>query len=143
MIEKKEDNIRSESYYPDSNYYVDHDNTHEATTVSEDLISKLNPFSSPEEYFENLDSSVLKTIKISNSLNKKTSKNLILKFTSLAAAILLIASIFQISTTEKIKKDQALNDFIENYYLEDFDSYEMLTMMEENVKFNINQVAKP
>jgi hypothetical protein len=86
---------------------------------------------------------LLKTIKISNSSNKKISKNLILQFTSLAAAILLIASIFQISTTEKIKKDQALNDFIENYYLEDFDSYEMLTMMEENVKFNINQVAKP
>lgn len=110
---------------------------------SEDLISKLNPFSSPEEYFENLESSLLKTIKISNSSNKKISKNLILQFTSLAAAILLIASIFQISTTEKIKRDQALNDFIENYYLEDFDSYEMLTMMEENVKFNINQVAKP
>ena len=110
---------------------------------SEDLISKLNPFSSPEDYFENLESSVLKTIKISNLSNKKTSKNLILQFTSLAAAILLIASIFQISTTEKIKKDQALNDFIENYYLENFDSYEMLTMMEENVKFNINQVAKP
>ena len=110
---------------------------------SEDLISKLNPFSSPEDYFENLESSVLKTIKISNLSNKKTSKNLILQFTSLAAAILLIVSIFQISTTEKIKKDQALNDFIENYYLENFDSYEMLTMMEENVKFNINQVAKP
>ena len=110
---------------------------------SEDLISKLNPFSSPEEYFENLDSSVLNTIKISNSLNKITSKNLILQFTSLAAAILLIASILQISRTEKIKKDQALNDFIENYYLEDFDSYEMLTMMEENLKFNINQVTKP
>jgi len=27
MIEKKEDNIRSESYYPDSNYYLDQDNT--------------------------------------------------------------------------------------------------------------------
>ena len=25
MIEKKEDNIRSESYYPDSNYYLDQD----------------------------------------------------------------------------------------------------------------------
>jgi hypothetical protein len=110
---------------------------------SEDLISKLNPFSLPEVYFENLESSLLMTTKISNSSSKKTSKNLILQFTSLAAAILLIASIFQISTTEKIKKDQALNDFIENYYLEDFDSYEMLTMMEENVKFNINQVAKP
>jgi hypothetical protein len=110
---------------------------------SEDLISKLNPFSLPEVYFENLESSLLMTTKISNSSSKKTSKNLILQFTSLAAAILLIASIFQISTTEKIKRDQALNDFIENYYLEDFDSYEMLTMMEENVKFNINQVAKP
>ena len=27
MIEKKEDNIRSESYYPDSNYYLDQDNS--------------------------------------------------------------------------------------------------------------------
>ena len=27
MIEKKEDNIRSESYYPDSNYYLDQNNT--------------------------------------------------------------------------------------------------------------------
>jgi hypothetical protein len=50
---------------------------------------------------------------------------------------------FKLAQQKKIKKDQALNDFIENYYLEDFDSYEMLTMMEENVKFNINQVAKP
>ena len=29
MIEKKEDNIRSESYYPDSNYYLDQANTSE------------------------------------------------------------------------------------------------------------------
>ena len=27
MIEKKEDNIRSESYYPDSSYYLDQTNT--------------------------------------------------------------------------------------------------------------------
>ena len=36
---KKEDNIRSESYYPDSNYYVDLDNTSEETPLSEDQIS--------------------------------------------------------------------------------------------------------
>jgi len=36
-----------------------------------------------------------------------------------------------------------MNDFIEDYYLEDFNSYEMLTMMEENQKFNLNQVDKP
>ena len=39
MIEKKEDNIRSESYYPDSNYFLDQDNTAKDTTLSEDLIS--------------------------------------------------------------------------------------------------------
>ena len=37
---KKEDNIRSESYYPDSNYYVDQDNTPKETPVLEDKISK-------------------------------------------------------------------------------------------------------
>ena len=35
MIEKKEDNIRSESYYPDSNYYLAQDNTTEETPLSE------------------------------------------------------------------------------------------------------------
>ena len=41
MIEKKEDNIRSESYYPDSNYYLDQDNSSKENTLSEDQISKL------------------------------------------------------------------------------------------------------
>ena len=36
---KKEDNIRSESYYPDSNYYVDQENTPKETPLSEDQIS--------------------------------------------------------------------------------------------------------
>ena len=39
MITKKEDNIRSESYYPDSNYYLDHDNTPKETPLSEQQIS--------------------------------------------------------------------------------------------------------
>ena len=31
---KKEDNIRSESYYPDSNYYIDKENTPKETSLS-------------------------------------------------------------------------------------------------------------
>ena len=38
MIEKKEDNIRSESYYPDSNYYLDQDNIQKKTPVSTEQI---------------------------------------------------------------------------------------------------------
>ena len=46
MIEKKEDNIRSESYYPDSTYYLDQEDTPKENTVSEDQISNM------EEVFE-------------------------------------------------------------------------------------------
>ena len=51
MIEKKEENIRSESYYPDSNYYLDQDNTHDDTSLSEDQISYKTKFEWPNSYW--------------------------------------------------------------------------------------------
>ena len=51
MIEKKEDNIRSESYYPDSNYYIDNDNTPEEYPLSEVQISNTSKFEWPETYW--------------------------------------------------------------------------------------------
>ena len=52
MIEKKEDNIRSESYYPDSNYYLDQENTRKETPVSEDEISNIGKnFECPIRYW--------------------------------------------------------------------------------------------
>ncbi len=50
MIEKKEDNIRSESFYPDSKYYVDY-NTPEETPLSEDQISITTKFEWPNSYW--------------------------------------------------------------------------------------------
>ena len=52
MIEKKEDNIRSESFYPDSNYYLDQDKTPNEKTVSEDQISNMGEnFEWPNSYW--------------------------------------------------------------------------------------------
>ena len=52
MIEKKEDNIRSESYYPDSNYYLEQDKTPDKTTVSEDQVSNMGEnFEWPNSYW--------------------------------------------------------------------------------------------
>ena len=52
MIEKKEDNIRSESYYPDSNYYLDQENTPKETSASEDQISNTKEiFEWPNSYW--------------------------------------------------------------------------------------------
>ena len=52
MIEKKEDNIRSESYYPDSNYLLDQSTTPKESPVSEDQISnKEGMFEWPNTYW--------------------------------------------------------------------------------------------
>ena len=49
---KKEDNIRSESYYPDSNYYVDQDNLSEETPLPKDQISNMGGgFEWPNNYW--------------------------------------------------------------------------------------------
>ena len=41
MIEKQEDNMRSESFYPDSNYYLEQENTFKETPLPEDQISNI------------------------------------------------------------------------------------------------------
>ena len=52
MIEKKEDNIRSESFYPNSKYYFDQDNAPQETPLSEDQISNTGGnFEWPNSYW--------------------------------------------------------------------------------------------
>jgi len=49
---KKEDNIRSESYYPDSNYYIDQENTPIEASLSENQITnKSDSFEWPNTYW--------------------------------------------------------------------------------------------
>ena len=48
---KKEENIRSESYYPDSTYYLDQDNIHKEAPLSEDQISNKTKFEWPNSYW--------------------------------------------------------------------------------------------
>ena len=49
---KKEDNIRSESYYPDSNYYIDQEKTPKNNPIAENPISNTGGnFEWPNEYW--------------------------------------------------------------------------------------------
>ena len=48
---KFKDGFSSESYYPDSNYYLDQDNTTEETPLSEDQISNTTKFEWPNSYW--------------------------------------------------------------------------------------------
>ena len=52
MIEKKEDNIRSENYYTDSNYYLDQDNYPKENLISKDQKSNMgDDFEWPNTYW--------------------------------------------------------------------------------------------
>jgi len=49
---KKEDNIRSESYYPDSTYYLDQENSPNGTPLLEDQITNMEGnFEWPNSYW--------------------------------------------------------------------------------------------
>ena len=48
---KFKDGFSSESYYPDSNYYLEQDNTPEETPLLEDQLSTVNKFEWPNSYW--------------------------------------------------------------------------------------------
>jgi len=49
---KKEDNMRSESYYPDSNYYIEQENAPNETALSENKSSNMGEaFEWPNTYW--------------------------------------------------------------------------------------------
>ena len=48
---KFKDNFSSQSYYPDSNYYLDQDNSPEELPVSDDQISNTTRFEWPNSYW--------------------------------------------------------------------------------------------
>ena len=50
MIDFK-NNVSSESFYPDSNFYLEQNNTSEETPVSEDQISNTSKFEWPSSYW--------------------------------------------------------------------------------------------
>ena len=50
MIKFKE-GFSSKSYYPDSNYYLDQDNSLKETTLSEDQVSNTTKFEWPDSYW--------------------------------------------------------------------------------------------
>ena len=50
-MSRSKDNFSSESFYPDSNYYRDQENTTKENLVSEDEISKTPEFEWPNSYW--------------------------------------------------------------------------------------------
>ena len=132
--------------------------------------NKKNLFNIPENYFQELEHSLIenaKAIKVEKSLStpknyfntlekeilKKTYpekkplfnvRRITISFISIAASFLILFILNPFEATKTMTEDQAFNNYLESYYLEDLDSYEMLSMIEDSeIEKIVNTSIKP
>ena len=99
--------------------------------------------STPKDYFNTLEKEILKKIypekKSLFSIRKIT-----ISFTSIAASLLILFILNPFKAPKTLTEDQAFNNYLESYYLEDLDSYEMLSMIEDSeIEKIVNTIIKP
>ena len=99
--------------------------------------------STPKNYFNTLEKEILKKIypekKSLFSIRKIT-----ISFTSIAASLFILFILNPFEAPITITEDQAFNNYLESYYLEDLDSYEMLSMIEDSeIEKIVNTSLKP
>ena len=94
-------------------------------------------YKTPNNYFSELEKQILKkTLKISKLTTSKILKRTLLTFSGIVASIIMfyiITTLNSITTKSyAIQDKKVFEDFIEAYYLEDFESYEIFSMLDEN-----------
>ena len=87
--------------------------------------------STPKNYFNTLEKEILKEI-YPEKKSLSNVRKIIISFTSIAASLSILFILNTFEAPKKITEDQAFNDYLENYYPEDLDSYEMLSMIENS-----------
>lgn len=90
-----------------------------------------NNLSTPKDYFNILEKEILKEI-YPEKKSLFNVKRIIISLTGIAASFLILFIFNTFETPKTITEDQAFNDYLESYYLEDLDSYEMLSMIEDS-----------
>ena len=94
-------------------------------------------FKTPNNYFNELEKEIFKkTLKISKLNNSKILKRALLTFSGIAASFIMfyiITTPYSIPPKSSVIEDkEVFDDFIETYYLEDFESYEIFSMLDDN-----------
>lgn len=99
----------------------------------------------PKNYLNELEKEIIKkTLKISKRKNNKKLKSSILALTGIAASITLFYNIFWSEDPIIIEKEEVFEDFVESYYLEDLNTYEILSMLDENdIETTLKYSPKP
>ena len=96
--------------------------------------SKKLYFNVPSGYFDTLEEAVVRKARsLTPPKTHERKANALYYFAGIAASLTLVFNLIQYQQNQVIEiEDQALNDYIENYYMDNLDSYEMLSMMEDS-----------
>lgn len=99
----------------------------------------------PKNYLNELEKEIIKkTLKISKRKNNKKLKSSILALTGIAASVTFFFNIFWSEYPIIIEKEEVFEDFVESYYLEDLNTYEILSMLDENdIETTLKYSPKP
>jgi len=105
-------------------------------------------YKTSKDYFNKLENQVLtKTLKISKFNKHKIFKRTLFIISGVAASFILfyeISSTFFFKPIAVFEKEEVTENYIETYYLEEFNSYEILSMLDEDeIKATLSFSSKP
>ena len=102
-------------------------------------------YKTPKNYLNELEKEIIKkTSKISKRKNNKNLKSSILALTGIAVSITLFYNIYLSEDPIIIEKEEVFEDFVESYYLENLNTYEILSMLDENdIETTLKYSPKP
>ena len=90
-------------------------------------------FKTSKSYFKNLEEDIIEKTIGKNNFYKRRNNKYLLSSIFIAASIFLYYSLSISSETLIIKENKiSFDDYIENYYMDDLDSYEIISMLEED-----------
>ena len=90
-------------------------------------------FKTSKSYFKNLEEDIIEKTIGKNNFYKRRNNKYLLSSILIAASIFLYYSLSISSETLIIKENKiSFDDYIENYYMDDLNSYEIISMLDED-----------
>lgn len=90
-------------------------------------------FKTSKSYFKNLEEDIIEKTIGKNNFYKRRNNKYLLSSIFIAASIFLYYSLSISSETLIIKENKiSFDDYIENYYMDDLNSYEIISMLDED-----------
>ncbi|MEK9613856.1 MAG: hypothetical protein VW080_08030 [Flavobacteriaceae bacterium] len=86
-------------------------------------------FKIPRGYFDQLENDIAAKTKVQS--NKSKIQRIVLSVVGIAASFILLFSISYLRPRKTLIEEQAFDEYVEEYYSEDLDGYEILSLLEE------------